>query len=872
MLSAVLLALFGAGCVYFNTFFMARQKFEQAEKSQEQNEVNRKTGGNNQSGRNQTPGRLDERNPARGGGRQGRIKSSDITISKVNAQERLLYEDAIKKASKVLKFHPESKWVDDALWLIGKSYYNMGDYLLADRKFKELVINHPSSKYADDAYFYSGICQLELGNIELGNLAFSEIENNYTKSPYIDDVYFVRGAVAMKNENYTSAIDHFTLYLRKFPKNDSSAAAMYYTAICQERLGDHLKAYKTFDRVKKYKPSMELYFDASLASASSALKTDSIDTGMRILIDLAGNERYFSSLAKIRLKIAEGYFLKGEIEQSIDEYNTVTSENPKSEEAAEAYYRLGLIYQNNLFDIEAAKNAFSKAQSENMKSDYRNLALAKSAQIAKLESYLIQLQRADSARVAEQSKLSGVDVLADTSDTLFTPDRIEQPSTARDTLLSETDSSVNINPEDMRGSRGESLGEIDPLLASESGEEIMPGVSPMPLPGDLPELPAVPSDSLSDSLKTITDISNSKSDSSRIDSLSGGLIPAENLINKDSLEAVRIARDDSIRQEIIKSGIETRFLLAELYGYELNRPDSALREYILLIDEHPKSIYSPRALLASANIEFSRDDTGSGNRYLRRLINDYPKSPQAAQASEILDYPLDLSENAMGLYARAESLIYLADYPESAIVIFDFIADNFPDLAPKAAYAKAWTLDRIIGVTDSSAFLAYANVNKKYPYSPFSKAAKIRIGLESRPEKKIPQRRDRGENEKRPEEDQFRADSLKSLAMDMPEAPSILRLGEFLYPEELLYRDLKGEVLFKIKIDISGRITDYEILGPSGERAIDSSATAALLETEFDTSRLDFAMLDSYFRYSIPFERPEVNIHNNPYLDRRERP
>ena len=58
----------------------------------------------------------------------------------------------------------------------------MGDYLLADRKFQELVINHPDSRYADDSYYYSGLCQLELGNEEQAQKSFAKVESIFKKS------------------------------------------------------------------------------------------------------------------------------------------------------------------------------------------------------------------------------------------------------------------------------------------------------------------------------------------------------------------------------------------------------------------------------------------------------------------------------------------------------------------------------------------------------------------------------------------------------------------------------------------------------------------------------------------------------------------
>ncbi len=195
-LTALLAFVFSSGCVYYNTFFMARKKFEEAEKNQALNAEGRRKQGIppgqiGRKGRNQSKG-----NVGGGGGPSGSFTPN------ITPQVRILYEDAIKKASKVLRFHPDSKWVDDALWLIGKSYYNMGDYLQADRKFKELVTNQPESKFADDSFFYGGLCQIELGHGDLAMEAFERIERDSKRSEYIDDVYFARGKIAKDDKSY----------------------------------------------------------------------------------------------------------------------------------------------------------------------------------------------------------------------------------------------------------------------------------------------------------------------------------------------------------------------------------------------------------------------------------------------------------------------------------------------------------------------------------------------------------------------------------------------------------------------------------------------------------------------------------------------
>jgi len=845
---AILAVSVGSGCVYYNTFFNAKKKFNEAEDLQFKNRQAQGNSGGINPARGGLPGGGAGSRP--GGNRQMGGTRGSSSQSLVTPQVKLLYEDAIKKASKVLKFHPESKYVDDALWLIGKSYFNMGDYILADRKFQELVINHPKSKYADDSYYYSGLSQIELGNEELANKAFARVESNFEKSEYIDDIYFARGNMDRNGGDYTAAIDQFDHYIEKFPKSDSAARAVYYVGQCEERLGRYYDAYRTFSRVERYNPDKELYFDATLAAAVSVLKTDSLDVGMKILNDLVNNERYFSHSSLIRLKIAEGYYRQGEIEKAIEEYDNVTVQSPRTEESAEAYYRLGLIYQDDLFDIVKAKEAFTKAQNESAASEFKNLALNKSAQIAKLESYQIQLQKADSLLLAEMN--AEIDSLAGDSATAVEDSTTEIPS---DSIIVESPS-------------------IDSLLRTYSGEDTNTVIDSAQL---VTEYGANP---LDDSLKyfigpvpnTYTVSDDSTEQVSVPDSQVFDARPESLRVNQDSLRAVEAARRDSVRQELISTGIETRFLLAELYAYDLNRPDSAVTEYLQIVKEHPDSPYAVRSLLAAANIEFSRQDTSRGNVLLRRIVVEYPASPQAVQAAGILDYPLNYSENALGLYARAESLIYYENDPNSAITIFRLIADYFPDLAAKASYAIAWTLDNIVNSTDSSAYYAYVSVKDKYPDTEYAEAAKEKLGLTSKVRERQ-QRSSSRENveQQTPGESEVNKDSLMMEAMGLPRAPQVVTLGEFLYPEELLDKDLKGEVIFKIKLDITGRVQDYQIIGPSGERSIDSVATAALLETEFDTSNLDFTQLDTFFRYSIPFERPEIDLFNDPYRERRER-
>src|SRR5690606_19075765 len=49
------------------------------------------------------------------------------------------FAKAIEKGADLLRDHPESKWVDDALLLIGKAYFYQGNFSGAEQKFRETI-------------------------------------------------------------------------------------------------------------------------------------------------------------------------------------------------------------------------------------------------------------------------------------------------------------------------------------------------------------------------------------------------------------------------------------------------------------------------------------------------------------------------------------------------------------------------------------------------------------------------------------------------------------------------------------------------------------------------------------------------------------
>ena len=77
-----------------------------------------------------------------------RVERKYLAPFEVSAQSKTKFATVIEKCSKLLQYHPDSKLVDDALLMIGKSYYYQNEHQSAERKFKELLSSYPESGLA----------------------------------------------------------------------------------------------------------------------------------------------------------------------------------------------------------------------------------------------------------------------------------------------------------------------------------------------------------------------------------------------------------------------------------------------------------------------------------------------------------------------------------------------------------------------------------------------------------------------------------------------------------------------------------------------------------------------------------------------------
>jgi TolA-binding protein len=108
---------------------------------------------------------------------------------------------------------------------------------------------------------------------------------------------------------------------------------------------------------------------------------------------------------RVELGKAASYVCKGSYNTAVKRYEFIVKTFPKSDYSAEAYYRLGVIYHENLDSLRLAQEAYSKVSNESASSEFASISLQRSNSLKRL----LELQEkgsGDEGAIAEKRFLA----------------------------------------------------------------------------------------------------------------------------------------------------------------------------------------------------------------------------------------------------------------------------------------------------------------------------------------------------------------------------------------------------------------------------------------------------------------------------------
>lgn len=625
-----LLTILLIDCAYYNTFFNAKKSFNNAEKE--------------------------------------RLKTEGKTAS---AQAKQNYTKAIQKASRLLEFYPDSKYVDDALFILGKSFYYTEEYRKAKRKFEELIQNFPDSKLVLESELWMGKTNIELRDYETAEKNFRTILNNKTDKAIMEEAQYLLGGLYFHKEDYAVALSEYEIAAKMTRDKAMRSRTYFQIGECYFKLKNFPEATKAYENARRYSTDVQSEYNALYKAGITHKELKDYDTSISIFTNLLGDIAFEEHWPECKLQVAECLQFKGEINNAVAWYESITEDHKRTDEAARAYYHLGIIYEHNKFDYEKAKEYFDSASKEFTRSEIIPLANAKSKSVQNLIALKEDIKKQQQAIARGDSiaaSMDSVEVAADTDDHLNRYDEDPLRPSMQDSSYAD-ERNFNENPDSLRR-----LGMNENNLSN------------LMNPGSIEQ----------ESQKTV----------------------------------LKSGKLGTPQEELIKD----KLMLAEIYLFEFEQPDSALFEYFDIIQKDTTIENLAKASFSIGFIleQFKADSVTADSIY-RALIQKYPDTQYADQARMRLGIPTVSSQTSnivKDKFEKAERYYLSYNNYEEAIKQFDQIVTDYPlsEYAPKSLYSMGWIYANELHENDK-AIDVYNKLAHEYEDSDYARQIKPKLDL-----------------------------------------------------------------------------------------------------------------------------------------------
>jgi tetratricopeptide (TPR) repeat protein len=278
------------------------------------------------------------------------------------------FNKAIEKASKVIQYHKSSAFMDQAVLLIGKAYYYLGDYLKAERKFSEFISKLSASPLIDEALLFHARTEMHLGNYEQALVLLNDLIKKSGDKSIVAGSYQSLAEYYISIKDFDASLKNYRKSIELSNDNDFKAQMQFLIATVTARqnpgkgAGEYLK-------VLDYGTSFELEYLSRYNYLKNLILSSNftgvLNTLQQMKVDYKDDQQYLSDIDYL---IARYYDQKNEYKSAIKYYKEVIVNYPKSIASSDASYSIGVFYEDKLGDYLSAYRYYRFSRDENTSS------------------------------------------------------------------------------------------------------------------------------------------------------------------------------------------------------------------------------------------------------------------------------------------------------------------------------------------------------------------------------------------------------------------------------------------------------------------------------------------------------------------------
>lgn len=361
LLIVVIALLTFASCVYFNTFYNAKLFFSEAEKMRAASE--------------------------------GEFIGNRITDK---------YKKAIEKSDIVINNYPDSKYLDDALFLKGRSHFYRKEYDLSELAFNALLSTNPDD-YKILAEYWLALNKWKSGKPQPALEDLNRIITITDEDKFLAHIYQSQAEIFLELGQDAIAVSALEK-AAELTKNRKDKGQIYYRlAELAYAIQDYERAIDYYNNVIKYSFSNERVMEANLKIVQRYRDLNDLKKASKEIQSMLVDPDFSTIHGDLELELAKLKLTQNENEAAVLILEDIVVNYPNTDTAAEAFYLLGEQSLLKNRDFVKADFYYKQIQRESPKSIFNERGKQRIKEIDKYQKSKIFLKEINKIEVLSDS-------------------------------------------------------------------------------------------------------------------------------------------------------------------------------------------------------------------------------------------------------------------------------------------------------------------------------------------------------------------------------------------------------------------------------------------------------------------------------------
>ena len=622
------------------------------------------------------------------------------------------FETVIQKSADVLREHPNSKWVDDALLMIGQSYYYQENYVGAAQKFREVI--DLGTERAGAARFWLARTLIANERYEAAAEVLAEgLGSDPEAGTWTARMRMARGELLARQEQWEGAEEALSQGLEGDLPDRLAARGAFLLGQVRQTLGNADGARQAYQAVLDHDPRYALAFAARLSDVELQGRHGDAAEALDRLQDLEQDDKNYEmrgQLAVVRARILRDTG-RPDAARRVLRTTMYGDEAPSGASRGRLQYELATLYRDAYEDFSAAAAHFDTAQTSvgrggEPSDEQRRLPTAPTDAEAQADRFRDLAEQA--REVTRLDSLLRLGRMSQEELQAFVADLRERRRAQRE--------NERAAREEAAGGGAQQFGQggtrqVEQRQASAPATETRESDAGFLFHNDPARVQQGQQQFRQtwgtrgrvDNWRRRAAVRRTQTAEAEEGEATGGAGagqdeaagPAGGAAGGVGIDLSAVPRDSARQAEMEAERAVARYELANALFLVAQRPDSAATWYQRVIEENDEHSVADRARYALAEVYRAKDDSAAAREAYRQVIEAAPQSSLAARAREQLGQSTSDSEagivpQADTAYARAYET-WQAGRLDSAFTRMLDLAHRYPETpaAPRALLASS---------------------------------------------------------------------------------------------------------------------------------------------------------------------------------------